>query len=135
MPTRREFILSAAGTAVLLSVGGCAALGSDGNAPESAIAITQIFGDGMRLTAVAVKYRRELAAAPDKAQYSVAGRTVERVYLAQSADGAPADRGRFVIIQLNPYDDGALLTTSLPTPTPPKTARAKRATKTTARPH
>jgi len=25
MPTRREFILSAAGTAVLLSVGGCAA--------------------------------------------------------------------------------------------------------------
>ena len=84
MPTRREFILSAAGTAVLLTVGGCAALGSDGNAPESAIAITQIFGDGMRLTAVAVKYRRELAAAPDKAQYGVAGRTVERVYVAQS---------------------------------------------------
>ena len=110
MPTRREFILSAAGTAVLLTVGGCAALGSDGNAPESAIAITQIFGDGMRLTAVAVKYRRELAAAPDKAQYGVAGRTVERVYLAQTADGAPAERGRFVIIQLNPYDDGALLT-------------------------
>lgn len=45
MPTRREFLLSTAGATVLLSVGGCAALSSDGNAPESATAVTQIFGD------------------------------------------------------------------------------------------
>ena len=30
--------------------------------------------------------------------------------MAQSADGAPSERGRFVVVQLNPYDEGALLT-------------------------
>ncbi|ASP16580.1 Tat pathway signal protein [Neisseria sp. 23W00296] len=112
MPTRREFLLSAAGATVLFTVGGCAALGgASDNAVESATAVTRVFGDGMRLVAVAVKYRDDVsAAALEPSQYSVAGRTVERVYVAQSADGMPSERGRFVIVQLNPYDDGALLT-------------------------
>lgn len=111
MSARREFLLSAASATVLLTVGGCAAFGGDDNAPQSATAITKIFGDGMRFVAVAVEYRREIsAAALDKSQYSVAGRTVEQVYVAQSANGAPAERGRFVVLALNPYDDGALLT-------------------------
>ena len=110
MPTRREFLLSAAGATVLLTVGGCAALGgASDNAVESAAAVTRVFGDGMRL--VAVKYRADVsAAALEPSQYGVAGRTVERVYVAQSADGAPSERGRFVVVQLNPYDEGALLT-------------------------
>lgn len=41
MPTRREFLLSAAGATVLLTVGGCAALGgASDNAVEAA-------GDGL----------------------------------------------------------------------------------------
>ena len=143
MPTRREFLLSAAGATVLLTVGGCAALGgASDNAVESAAAVTRVFGDGMRLVAVAVKYRADVsAAALEPSQYGVAGRTVERVYVAQSADGAPSERGRFVVVQLNPYDEGALLTvkkaalpTNRPMPPPPKTTRARRATRATARP-
>ena len=111
MPTRREFLLSAAGATVLLTVGGCAAPGGADNAAESATAVTRVFGDGMRLVAVAVQYRRDVsAAALDKARYSVAGRTIGNVYVAQTADGAPAASGRFVVLQLNPYNEGALLT-------------------------
>ena len=63
MSARREFLLSAAGASVLLTVGGCATPGSNDNAPQSATAITKIFGDGMRFVAVAVEYRREISAA------------------------------------------------------------------------
>lgn len=85
MPTRREFLLSAASATVLLTVGGCAALGgASDNAVESAAAVTRVFGDGMRL--VAVKYRADVsAAALEPSQYGVAGRTVEGVYVEQSA--------------------------------------------------
>lgn len=62
MSARREFLLSAAGATVLLTVGGCAAFGGDDNAPQSATAITKIFGDGMRFVPwpsnTAAKYRR-----------------------------------------------------------------------------
>jgi hypothetical protein len=64
MPTRREFLLSTASAIVLLTVGGCAALGGAlDNAVESAAAVTCVFGDGMRLVAVAVKYRADVSAA------------------------------------------------------------------------
>ena len=75
-------LLSTASATVLLTVGGCAALGG---AVESAAAVTCVFGDGMRLVAVAVKYRADVSAAVlEPSQYGVAGRTVERVYVAQS---------------------------------------------------
>ena len=86
MPTHREFLLSTASATVLLTVGGCAALGGAlDNAVESAAAVTCVFGDGMRLVAVAVKYRADVSAAVlEPSQYGVAWRTVERVYVAQS---------------------------------------------------
>lgn len=81
MPTRREFLLSTASATVLLTVGGCAALGGAlDNAVELAAAVTCVFGDGMRL--VAVKYRADVSAAVlEPSQYGVAGRTVERVQM------------------------------------------------------
>lgn len=80
MPTRREFLLSTASATVLLTVGGAL-----DNAVESAAAVTCVFGDGMRLVAVAVKYRADVSAAVlEPSQYGVAGRTVECVYVAQS---------------------------------------------------
>ena len=83
MPTRREFLLSTASATVLLTVGGCAALGGAlDNAVESAAAVTCVFGDGMWLVAVAVKYRADVSAAVlEPSQYGVAGRTVERVQM------------------------------------------------------
>ncbi|HFC8513206.1 TPA: Tat pathway signal protein, partial [Neisseria subflava] len=76
MPTRREFLLSTASAIVLLTVGGCAALGGAlDNAVESAAAVTCVFGDGMRQVAVAVKYRADVSAAVlEPSQYGVAWR-------------------------------------------------------------
>ena len=143
MPTRREFILSAAGTAVLLSVGGCATLGGvSDNAVESAAAVTRVFGDGMRLVAVRLTFRHWVDAKTlSIGQFKVAGRTITGLTVSNSEDGRETARGHYVTLALNPYDEGALLTvkkavppTSLPTPPLPKTARARRATRATARP-
>lgn len=83
MPTRRTFLIQAAGAATLLSLSGSALAAN--NAVQQATAV-------------------------DKSAYRVAGRNVQNVYLSDSIDGASAASGRFVIIELNPDDDGALLT-------------------------
>ena len=113
--TRRQFLIGAAGAAALLTIGGCAATAGAGNRPLSAAAVTQVFGDGMRLTAVAVEYAHAVsAAALDKAQYAVAGRHITDVYVSRSAGGIPAASGRFVMVALNPEDEGALLVVKSP---------------------
>lgn len=112
MPTRREFILSAAGTAVLLSVGGCAALGGvSDNAVELAAAVTRVFGDGMRLVAVRLTFRHWVDAKTlSIGQFKVAGRTITGLTVSNSEDGRETARGHYVTLALNPYDEGALLT-------------------------
>ena len=107
MPTRRTFLIQAAGAATLLSLSGSALAAN--NAVQQATAITRVFGDGMRLVAVALEYRDVLTAV-NKSAYRVAVRNVQNVYLSDSINGASAASGRFVIIELNPDDDGALLT-------------------------
>ena len=101
MPTRRQFLLSAAGATVLLTVNGCADLSASGNAVQSATAITRVFGDGMRLVAVRLTYRHDVdAAALDKAQFQVAERNITDI----------SASGRYVTLALNPDDAAALLT-------------------------
>ena len=101
MPTRRQFLLSAAGATVLLTVNGCADLSASGNAVQSATAITRVFGDGMRLVAVRLTYRHDVdAAALDKAQFQVAERNITDI----------SASGRHVTLALNPNDAAALLT-------------------------
>ena len=101
MTTRRQFLLSAAGATVLLTVNGCAALSVSGNAIQSATAITRVFGDGMRLVAVRLTYRHAVdAAALDKAQFQVAERNITGISVS----------GREVTLALNPDDAAALLT-------------------------
>ena len=110
MLNRRQFLVIGSGIAAAVTVPGCAAI-SDGigsNRAESATAITKVFGDGMKLAGVAVQYRKAISAADlNPADFSVEGRNITRVYVSQTADGAPADSGRFVVIQLNPADEGA----------------------------
>lgn len=101
MPTRRQFLLSAAGATVLLTVNGCAALSASGNAVQSATAITRVFGDGMRLVAVRLTYHHDVdAAALDQTQFQVAGRNITGI----------SASGRYVTLALNPDDAAALLT-------------------------
>ena len=108
MVTRRRFLVWGAGAATVVGVPGCAVLG--GNRAEAATAITQVFGDGMKLTGVAVQYREAVRAASlNQADFSVAGRTVTAVYVSETAGGAPAESGRFVVMQLDPADAAASL--------------------------
>ena len=107
MPTRRTFLIQAAGAATLLSLSGSALAAN--NAVQQATAITRVFGDGMRLVAVALEYRDVLTAV-NKSAYRVAGRHITSAYLSDRIDGAPAASGRYLILELNPNDDGALLT-------------------------
>jgi predicted peptidase len=81
------------------------------NVVRGATAVTEVFGDGVRLVAVAVEYDEPVAAASlDVAGFKVKDRTVTGVFTSTSA--SPADRapgGRFVIVELAPGDSGATL--------------------------
>jgi predicted peptidase len=74
-------------------------------------AITQVFGTGQRLTAVAVEYDQDIDGSKlSKTTYKVAKRTITRVYTNCEAGLDPAGRrGRYVIIELSPNDAAAAL--------------------------
>lgn len=78
MPTRRQILIQTAGAAALLTLSGAALAAA--NAVQNATAITRIFGDGMRLVAIAVEYREALSSV-DKSAYHVAGRHITNAYL------------------------------------------------------
>ncbi|EEV87812.1 Uncharacterised protein [Cardiobacterium hominis] len=75
MPTRRQILIQTAGAAALLTLSGTALAAA--NAVQNATAITRVFGDGMRLVAVAVEYREALSSV-DKSAYHVAGRHIHQ---------------------------------------------------------
>lgn len=111
MPSRRDFVLFTASSAALLSIG-VPALAHDGSGKVlQATAVTQVFGNGIRLSAVAVEFDLPIQGTDlPLSSFQVAGRSVTAVYTSSSAD--PADRaavGRFVIIALSPDDLGAAL--------------------------
>ena len=96
---RREFLLKAAGFAVMLSVPVFAKAAS--NKPLKATAITQVFGDGINLTGVAIEYKSPLEASSINAKsFSVAGHKISKIYLSDAVDGAPKDSGKFVTLKL-----------------------------------
>lgn len=107
--TRRFFLVTAAATSILLSIGVRAQ--TRDNAVLSATAVTEVFGDGIRLVAVAVEYVSPVERASlSTAGFHVDGRTVTGAFPSTSA--SPADRapaGRFVIVTLAPDDAGAAL--------------------------
>ena len=107
MPTRRQILVRAASATALLTLHH-SAFAAD-NPVQHATAITRVYGDGMRLVAVAVEYR-DAVSAVDKDAYRVAGRNITNAYLSDSPTGAPAASGRYLILELNPDDAAALLT-------------------------
>ena len=102
MPNRREFLVTAAGaTAAGVSafVSAPALSREQPNPAENATAITQVYGDGMRLMGVSVEYRRPVHAVQIRASdYRVEGRTVNNVYVSRTPAGTPYRSGRYVVI-------------------------------------
>ena len=118
MPNRREFLVTAAGVA---AAGATASLSlsvqarEQDNPADNATAITEVYGDGMRLMGVSVEYRRPVNAAQIKAaDYRVEGRTIREVYVSRTPAGTPYRSGRYVVIELNPDEVGALLVVKHP---------------------
>jgi predicted peptidase len=115
MISRRDFLMMTATTGALVTVNAPAfALNGAGSA-KAATAITSVFGDGIRLTAVAVEYTASLKGSDlSPAGFTVEGRTVAGVFTSTTAN--PADRaelGRFVIINLSLEDANATLAEKL----------------------
>lgn len=106
---RRTFLIClaglglAAGTArLVLAVEGSAGI-------QAVTAITHVFGNGQRLTALALDYVTEIdTAALSTDLFAVADRTVSRVYAKATTDLAAKGRNiRFVIVELSPKDAAA----------------------------
>ncbi|TWI49259.1 putative peptidase [Pseudomonas duriflava] len=110
MQSRRTFLILSASAGALLAIG-APVLAKGGVQAQHATAITEVFGNGPRLTGVAVEYDSPVTSAELTANdFHVEGRTVTGVFASTSSD--PADRtaiGRFVIVTLSPEDTDASL--------------------------
>lgn len=122
MISRRSFLTGAGSTGLAIAagtlVGDAQASPADGHLGDGhitrATAITQVYGDGQKLLAVALRYDRVIdSRALRAAQFQVADRTVEKVYANTSPDLAAhhhhGRNGRFVIIEMSPDDPAAAL--------------------------
>jgi predicted peptidase len=115
MPSRRVFLTRALVATVLFPSLTIACkegkVDRAGDRIKSATAITQVFGDGQKFTAVAVEFDRDI----DNAQLStsafkVDGRTIVKVYANTTATTADnGTNGKYAIIELSPDDRSAVL--------------------------
>ncbi|WP_206184889.1 PHB depolymerase family esterase [Thermoactinospora rubra] len=86
--------------------------GATGAGPiKSATAITEVFGNGMRIVAVAVEYDKDIDDTKlARSAFTVRGRTVVEVRANTSAATAQKGRnGKYVIVTLSPDDSGTSL--------------------------
>lgn len=78
------------------------------NTPEAkkATAITQVYGDGVRMIAVALEYSKEVTASDfSVTDFSIEGRTITGIFTSNSMNLTDkADKGKYLIIQLSPDD-------------------------------
>lgn len=112
MISRRQFILFSAGTALIATF---PTFANSGTKALNATAITQVFGDGVRLTAVAVEYNQPITANQlNIRDFSVEGRSVTDVFVSQSISFDKAESGRFVIVQLSSNDENLSLSSMIP---------------------
>lgn len=108
MHSRRQFLLTSGGA--LISIATPVLTQVRGQATR-AVAVSEVFGDGVRLTKVAIEYDQSIDGADlSISEFRVEGRTIADVFVSTSPD--PADRagtGRFVIVSLSPADGSAVL--------------------------
>ena len=114
MASRREFLAISLGASSMLVLGShltATAAAAQEEHLTGATAITQVFGDGQRLTAVALQYDQDIdSAALSPASFTVQGRTITGVYANTQPNLAPqGTNGRYVILELSPDDSSAQL--------------------------
>jgi predicted peptidase len=111
MILRRDFLMMTATTGALVAASAPAFAQNGAGSAKAATAITNVFGDGVRLTAVAVEYSVPLKGSDlSPASFTVEGRTVTGVFTSTTANPASrAELGRFVIVALSPEDANAAL--------------------------
>ncbi|MFJ9244164.1 alpha/beta hydrolase-fold protein [Streptomyces sp. NPDC101776] len=90
---------------------GTGAASADGDHVKGLTAITQVFGAGQKLVAVAVEYDRDIDGRTlSTSTFTVTDRTVTKVYTNRTADlNDRARYGRYVIVELSPDDTAAAL--------------------------
>lgn len=111
MHSRRDFLIMGVSAGTLLAVG-VPAFAHDGSGhAKAATAVTQVFGEGVKLTAVAVEYDAPVKGGDLSADsFAVEGRTVTQVFASTTADPAGrSEEGAFVIVALSPEDANAAL--------------------------
>jgi len=115
MQSRRTFLTVVAATGVLAAVGTPDYALSEEPAAKIATAITQVFGEGVKLVAVAVEYAAPVTGSGlTSTSFSVEGRTVTGAFVSTSTNPTDrADIGHFVIVTLSPDDANAPLTEKL----------------------
>lgn len=112
MLSRREFLVMSAGTVLVASF---PVLAKTGAKPQNATAITQVFGDGVHLTAIAIEYNQTVSNGQFTAKdFAVEGRTITNVFVSHSASLEKAETGHFVIVQLSPDDANLSLSEMIP---------------------
>lgn len=125
MNSRRQFLILGACAASPIAVSAPALAQAQGSSrlqqPKAATAITQVFGDGVRLTAVALEYEAPVKTADlAPTDFRVAGRSVTGVFASRSAKSADrVENGRFVIVTLCAQDANAPLAQRTPAPGQP----------------
>jgi predicted peptidase len=110
MKTRRDFLVMTGLAATFTAAGLPVVVHAAGNI-KTVTSITQVYGDGVKLIAVAVEYDEPIEVGGlSLSSFQVEGRTVTDVFPSASADpAARASAGRFVIVQLSPDDPSASL--------------------------
>jgi predicted peptidase len=117
MQSRRTFLGNALAVVVVGATSaacGSSASSSSSGQPAgriSATAITEVFGDGQKLTAVAVEYPKEIDTSwLASSAFTVTNRTVTKVYANTSpATARQGVDGRYVIVELSTSDGDASL--------------------------
>lgn len=78
---------------------------------SKAIAITQVYGDGVRMVAVALEYAEPVLGSDfSTSDFQIDGRTVTAVFASNSVGLTDkTDKGKYLIVQLSPDDEGVSL--------------------------
>lgn len=100
MMTRREFLVTGVGMALTISMPHIA-FANTNNKVINATAITKVFGDGVRLVAVAVEFEKPINNKElSTIDFKVKDQHIRKVFVSQSASLTAAESGKYAIIEL-----------------------------------
>ncbi|HEI2548393.1 TPA: prolyl oligopeptidase family serine peptidase [Escherichia coli] len=100
MPTRREFLIKSVAGALIVSMPRIV-FANTNNKAINATAITQVFGDGVRLIAIAVEFEKPINKEElSTTEFSVKNYHINKIFISQSTALVEAKSGKYVILEL-----------------------------------